>query len=123
MDDKPTLGYIGLGLMGKPMALNLLKGGYDVVVHNRSRQVVQELVGQGAREATSPREVAAQVEIIFTNLPDSPDVEKAALGPDGVMEGIRKGSVYVDMSTIAPAVASKTAEAGEKKGAMVDMST
>ena len=87
MDNKPVLGYIGLGLMGKPMALNLLKAGYDLVVHNRSRQVVQELVGHGAREATSPRDVAAQVEIIFTNLPDSPDVELVALGEDGILEG------------------------------------
>ena len=107
MENKPTLGYIGLGLMGKPMVLNLLKAGYDVVVHNRSRGVVQELVEAGAHEAHSPREVAAQVEIIFTNLPDSPDVELVVLGEDGILEGAREGLIYVDHSTIKPSLARR----------------
>jgi 2-hydroxy-3-oxopropionate reductase len=107
MENKPTLGFIGLGLMGKPMASNLLKAGYDLVVHNRSRQVVQELVGKGAKEAFSPREVASQVEIIFTNLPDSPDVELVTFGEDGILSGAREGLIYVDHSTIKPSLARR----------------
>lgn len=107
MENKPTLGFIGLGLMGKPMASNLLKAGYDLVVHNRSRQVVRELVGKGAKEAFSPREVASQVEIIFTNLPDSPDVELVAFGEDGILSGAREGLIYVDHSTIKPSLARR----------------
>ena len=107
MGKNPTLGYIGLGLMGKPMALNLLKAGYDLVVHNRSRAVVKDLVGQGAREAFSPAEVASQVDIVFTNLPDSPDVELVALGDDGILEGARESLIYVDHSTIKPSLARK----------------
>jgi len=107
MENKPTLGYIGLGLMGKPMALNLLNEGYEVVVHNRSRQVVQELVKKGAREAFSPHEVASQVDIVFTNLPDSPDVELVALGDGGILSGAKEGLIYVDHSTIKPSLARK----------------
>jgi 2-hydroxy-3-oxopropionate reductase len=118
MGKKPTLGYIGLGLMGKPMALNLMAAGYDLVVHNRSRQVVQELIEKGAREAFSPREVASQVEIVFTNLPDSPDVEKVSLGEEGILEGVREGLIYVDHSTIKPSLARKIAREFESKGAM-----
>jgi len=117
MGKKPILGYIGLGLMGKPMAINLLNAGYQVVVHNRSRQVVQELVGMGAREAFSPREVASQVDIIFTNLPDSPDVELVALGEDGILEGANQGLIYVDHSTVKPSLARKIAQAFKAKGA------
>ena len=117
MQDKPTLGYIGLGLMGKPMALNLLKAGYSVVVHNRSREVVQELVGQGATEAFSPREVASQVDIVFTNLPDSPDVELVALGEDGILSGTKEGLIYVDHSTIKPSLARNIAQAFREVGA------
>ncbi len=117
MEKKPVLGYIGLGLMGKPMALNLINGGYDLVVHNRSRQVVQELVEHGAREAFSPSEVASQVEIIFTNLPDSPDVEFVALGEGGILEGAREGLIYVDHSTVKPSLARKIAQEFKAKGA------
>ena len=117
MQDKPTLGYIGLGLMGKPMALNLLKAGYSVVVHNRSREVVQELVGQGATEAFSPREVASQVDIVFTNLPDSPDVELVALGEDGILSGTKEGLIYVDHSTIKPSLTRNIAQAFREVGA------
>jgi len=99
------VGYIGLGLMGKPMARNILKAGYGLVVHNRSRQSVKELVAEGAIEASSPSEVAAQVDVVFTNLPDSPDVELVALGKDGIIEGAHKGLVFIDNSTIKPATA------------------
>jgi len=110
------IGYIGLGIMGKSIARNFLKAGFPVVVHNRSRGAVDELVAEGAQAATTPAEVAAQVDIIFTNLPDSPDVEKVALGPQGVIEGAHSGLIFVDNSTIKPAtarlIAKKLAEVG-----------
>jgi 2-hydroxy-3-oxopropionate reductase len=110
------IGYIGLGIMGKPMARNIMKAGYEVVVHNRSRQSVKELVEEGAIAAHSPAEVARQVDVVFTNLPDSPDVELVALGKEGIIEGAHKGLIYVDNSTIKPATArsvgEKLAEAG-----------
>lgn len=105
------VGYIGLGIMGKSMARNIMKAGYPVVVHNRSRQSVNELVREGAIEAHSPAEVAGQVDIVFTNLPDSPDVDLVALGADGIIEGGQDGLIYVDNSTIKPAT---TREIGEK---------
>lgn len=111
-----TLGYIGLGLMGKPMARNLLKAGFKVVVHNRSRAAVEELVAEGAIAAHSPKEVAAQVDIVFTNLPDSPDVELVALGADGVIEGAHEGLIFIDHSTIKPETARQVAEALAAKG-------
>ena len=80
----PRVGYIGLGLMGKSIARNILKAGFPLLVHNRSRAAVAELVAEGAQEAHSPAEVAAQVDIVFTNLPDTPDVELVALGPRGL---------------------------------------
>lgn len=100
-----NVGYIGLGLMGKSMARNILKAGFPLVVHNRSRGAVAELVSEGAREAFSAAEVAAQVDVVFTNLPDSPDVEAVALGPGGIIEAARPGLVWVDNSTIKPATA------------------
>ncbi len=117
MEEKPTLGYIGLGLMGKPMAVNLLNAGYNLVVHNRSRGVVQELVKMGAKEAFSPREVASQVEIIFTNLPDSPDVEVVAFGENGILEGVKEGLIYVDHSTIKPSLARRIDQEFRARGA------
>ena len=97
------IGYIGLGIMGKSMARNIMKAGFEVVVHNRSRQSVHALVGEGAVEAHSPAEVAAQVDVVFTNLPDSPDVELVALGETGIIEGAHKGLIFIDNSTIKPA--------------------
>ncbi len=110
------VGFIGLGLMGKPMARNLMRAGYLLTVHNRSRGPVDELVAEGAVAAASPEEVAAQVEAVITCLPDSPDVELVALGPDGIIHGGHRGLTLVDMSTIAPAaairIAGKVAERG-----------
>ena len=103
------VGYIGLGLMGKPIAGNILKAGYPLVVHNRSHASVNELVGAGATAATSPAEVAEQVDIVFTNLPDSPDVEEVALGTQGIIEGAHEGLIFIDNSTIKPATARKIA--------------
>jgi 2-hydroxy-3-oxopropionate reductase len=117
MTEKPPLGYIGLGLMGKPMAQNLLKAGYPLVVHNRSREVVKALVKEGAQEAFSPREVASRTEVVFTNLPDTPDVELVVLGPEGILEGVKEGTIFVDHSTIKPSSARRIAEEFQKKGA------
>ncbi len=109
------VGYIGLGLMGKSIARNILNAGFPVVVHNRSRAAVDELVAEGATAASSPREVASQVDVVFTNLPDSPDVEKVVLGEQGIIEGAHHGLVYVDNSTIKPASARMIAETLKEK--------
>jgi len=111
-----TVGYIGLGIMGKSIARNILKAGFPVVVHNRSRTSVNELVAEGAAEAYSPAEVASRSDFIFTNLPDSPDVEKVVLGPEGILEAVREGQVYVDNSTIKPATSRMLAEKFIEKG-------
>jgi len=87
-------------------------------VHNRSREAVKELVAEGAAEAFSPKEVAAQVDVVFTNLPDSPDVELVALGPDGIIEGAREGLIFVDNSTIKPATARYVAEKLGERGVL-----
>jgi len=104
------VGYIGLGLMGKSIARNILKAGFSLVVHNRSRASVDELVAEGAVAANSPKEVASQVDVVFTNLPDTPDVEKVALGENGIIEGAHDGLIYIDNSTIKPASARMIAE-------------
>ncbi|HVM70669.1 MAG TPA: NAD(P)-binding domain-containing protein [Anaerolineales bacterium] len=100
-----TVGYIGLGLMGKSIARNIHKAGFPLVVHNRSRAAVDELVAEGATRAHSPAEVAAQVDVVFTNLPDTPDVEKVVLGEHGILSGAHPGLIFVDNSTIKPAAA------------------
>src|SRR5207247_5322225 len=93
----PKIGFIGLGIMGKPMAKNLIKAGFPLVVHNRSRAKVDELVRDGATAAGSPREVASSAEIIITMLPNSPDVELVALGAKGLKEGAKRGMQLMDM--------------------------
>ncbi len=110
------VGYIGLGLMGKPIARNILKAGFPLVVHNRSREKVQELVLEGATEAFSPAEVASQVDVVFTNLPDSPDVESIVLGENGIIAGGKPGLIFVDNSTIKPMVARTIANSLAEKG-------
>lgn len=111
MSNKPVVGYIGLGLMGKSMARNILKADYPLVVHNRSRPAVEELVSEGAEGARSPADVASRADIVFTNLPDTPDVETVVLGEDGIIEGAHPGLIFIDNSTIKPAVARQVAEA------------
>ena len=96
------IGFVGLGLMGKPMAHHLLTAGYTLTVYNRSRPAVDELVGAGAKAATSPREVAEQSDIVITMLPDGPDVESVIVGTSGLLDGARSGMLCIDMSTISP---------------------
>ncbi len=110
------VGYIGLGLMGKSIARNILKAGFPVMVHNRSRAAVDELVAEGATSANSPAEVASQVDVVFTNLPDSPDVEKVALGENGILAGAHAGLIFIDNSTIKPASARRIAAELAKVG-------
>ena len=118
---KTKVGFIGLGIMGKPMAKNLIKAGFTLVVHNRSRMAVDELVKLGATAAGSPREVASSVDTIITMLPNSPDVESVALGAKGIKEGAATGQLFLDMSTINPIVSQKIAGELEPLGvAMVD---
>ncbi len=113
------LGFIGLGIMGKPMARNLVKAGYPLVVYNRTASKALELVGEGAVQAGSPKEVAERSEIIMTMVSDSPEVEHVILGAGGVIEGVTRGSVVVDMSSISPIVTQKIAAELEKKGAVM----
>jgi 2-hydroxy-3-oxopropionate reductase len=116
-----VIGFIGLGIMGRPMARNLLKAGYSLVVHSRSRGPVDEIVKAGATAAASPKDVAAQCDVLVTMLPNSPDVEQVVLGPNGVIEGARRGMILADMSTISPIVSQKIGKALEAKGvAMLD---
>ena len=111
------VGFIGLGVMGRPMAKNLLKRGFPLLVHSRSRGPVDELVAAGATAATTPAEVARAVTRIITMLPDGPDVEAVLTGPDGVLSAVQPGTIIVDMSTIAPATARRLAAEAAAKGA------
>jgi 2-hydroxy-3-oxopropionate reductase len=110
------IGFVGLGIMGKPMARNLLKAGYQVTVFDVVGDVVEEVVGDGATAASNAAEVAVATDKIITMVPDSADSEKAILGPNGVLEGAKPGSVVIDMSSIAPLVSQKIAAECAKKG-------
>jgi 2-hydroxy-3-oxopropionate reductase len=111
------VGFIGLGIMGKPMARNLMRAGYELTVHNRSPEKAEELGEEGAAVAASPREVAEKSAVVITMLPDSPDVERAVAGESGVLEGLAEGSLLVDMSTISPVVTEELAEKVKERGA------
>ncbi len=106
-----VIGFIGLGIMGRPMARNLLKAGYPLVVHSRSQGPVDEIAAAGAKVGTSPRDVASRCDVLITMLPNSPDVEQVVLGRDGVIEGGRPGLVLLEMSTISPLVSQKVGAA------------
>jgi len=112
----PKVGFIGLGIMGKPMARNLLKAGYSLVVHNRSRAAVDELSKEGVQVAASAQEVASRSDIVITMLPDSPDVELVYAGEHGVFAGVKSGSLLIDMSSISPVVARKLAATAKTLG-------
>ena len=111
-----TVGFIGLGLMGRPMAKNLLKAGFPLVVHSRSQGPVDDLVAAGAQKATSPADVARRATRIITMVPDSPDVELVLEGPDGVFSAFQPGTIVIDMSSIVPAVAMRLAKKAESLG-------
>lgn len=111
------IGFIGLGIMGKPMSKNLLKAGYEVVVYNRSQGAVEELVREGAEAASSPKEIGERCSLIITMLPNSPQVQEVLLGTDGVIEGIQPGAMVIDMSSIAPGVCREIAMHLSKKEA------
>src|SRR3989475_6044777 len=116
---KERIGFIGLGIMGKPMARNLLKSGHPLIGRSRGGARVAERGGLGAADGKSPRGVAQQSDFVIAMLPDSPDVQQVVLGRDGVLEGIRPGSVLVDMSTISPLVPQEIANAVTAKGAQM----
>lgn len=118
---KRAIGFIGLGVMGKPMAIRLLDAGYPLTVSDIRPEAMEELESLGARRGTSPAHVASLSEVIITMLPDSPQVEEVILGKEGVLEGARPGSLIIDMSSIAPKVAVKIAGlAHEKDIALLD---
>jgi 2-hydroxy-3-oxopropionate reductase len=111
------VGFIGLGIMGGPMARNLMEAGYELTVHNRSPEKAEELGEAGATVAETPGEAAENSDVVITMLPDSPQVREVVAGEDGVLEGISQGSLVVDMSTISPVVTEELAEAVKQKGA------
>lgn len=112
------IGFIGIGIMGKPMCRNLVKAGYELVIHNRSQVNVDELCGESDKvsRANTPREVAEQTDLIITMLPDSPDVKQVVFGDNGLLEAMVPGKLLVDMSTIAPATAIEVNDALVERG-------
>ena len=110
------IGFIGLGIMGKPMSKNLIKAGYDLTVCDINAAAVAEVVALGAKSAATPKDVAAVTDIIITMLPNSPQVKTVVLGANGVIEGARTGALVVDMSSIAPLAAQEVAKALAEKG-------
>lgn len=111
-----TIGFIGLGIMGRPMAENLREADYELVVYNRTEEKADEFVEGGGEKASSPREVAEKSDVVITMLPDSPQVEELVLGEDGVAAGVSEGKLYIDMSSIAPATSRQVHEVLAEKG-------
>jgi 3-hydroxyisobutyrate dehydrogenase len=119
--EHPRIGFIGLGIMGRPMCANLIKAGYSLTVWNRSQPGIDTVVGYGAQAGSSPADVAAKSDVIITMVTDSPDVQQVVLGSDGVIEGARPGSVVIDMTTMSPSITREIAAAlGEKGVEMLD---
>ena len=114
-----TVGFVGLGIMGGPMAANLVKAGFDVIGHNRSPEPVQRLVEQGGRGADSLAEAVRDADVVVTMVPDSPDVEAVTSGEDGIYALARPGTIHLDMSSIRPDVARRVGEAGRQRGVRV----
>jgi len=110
------LGFIGLGIMGKPMSKNLIDAGYDLIVYDIVEEVLNEVVKYGAKKGTSPRNIAENSEIILTMLPNSPEVKAVVVGENGVIEGAKLGQILIDMSSIAPLVTRQLAEELKAKG-------
>nr|WP_201771112.1 2-hydroxy-3-oxopropionate reductase [Pelosinus sp. UFO1] len=118
---KMKIGFIGLGIMGKPMSKNLLKAGYDLIVVDRNQSAVDEVVAAGAKSAPTAKTVAEQADIIITMLPNSPHVKEVVLGENGLLEGAKEGTVFIDMSSIAPLVSRElSAKLAEKGVEMLD---
>ncbi|MDA1190988.1 MAG: NAD(P)-binding domain-containing protein, partial [Candidatus Poribacteria bacterium] len=118
---KPKVGFIGLGIMGRPMAKNLIEAGFELTVWNRSKAKIDTVVGYGATGASSPKEVAEKSEIIITIVSDSPDVVAVSLGENGIIEGIKPGSIQIDMTTMSPQITREiAAKLGEKGCQMLD---
>src|ERR671932_49994 len=111
------IGFIGLGIMGGPMAQNLMEAGYELVLYTRTKEKAGELAVGGATVADSPKEIAENSDVLITMLPDSPQVEEVVAGEDGVLEGIKEGSLLIDMSTISPVVTRELAEKVRQRGA------
>jgi 2-hydroxy-3-oxopropionate reductase len=116
-DAKPAVGFIGLGLMGRPMAHNLLKAGFPVIAHSRSAPPVDELVASGAQRADSPEEIARRTTRIVTMVPDGPDVEEVLCGARGVFRALQPGTIIIDCSSISPQVAREIARDAASRGA------
>lgn len=115
-NEKRKTGFIGLGVMGKPMAKNLIRSGYSLMVYDINPDSVQEVVSAGAEQGKSPAHIGSNCDIIFTMLPNSPQVEEVTTGKNGILEGAKPGSVIIDMSSISPIVAVKVSEAAAAKG-------
>jgi 3-hydroxyisobutyrate dehydrogenase-like beta-hydroxyacid dehydrogenase len=113
---KPTVGLIGLGLMGSPMGANILKAGFPLVVWNRTASRAEPLVKQGARFAANPRDVASQVDLLITIVSDPAALEEVLWGANGAMDGLRRGSIYIDSSTVSPDLARRAAKACADRG-------
>lgn len=116
MSKGKKIGFIGLGIMGKPMAKNLIKAGYELVVYDINKEAVREVVSAGAQKGASSKDVASRTDIILTMLPNSPHVKEVILGNDGVIEGAKAGSIIVDLSSIAPLVSKEVAAIVKEKG-------
>jgi 2-hydroxy-3-oxopropionate reductase len=116
VNQSETIGFVGLGVMGKPMASRLVAVGYKVLVHNRSRAAVNELESLGAVPASSLPDLAAGSDVLITMLPDTPDVEEVVLGPEGLFTAASSGSLFIDMSTVAPELARRIAESAKARG-------
>ena len=114
-----TIGFIGLGIMGRPMARNLIQAGHRLIVLDRNPEPVAELAALGAEPAASPASVAEHAEVVITMLPDSPDVEAVVFDAQGVLMGLRPGTLYIDMSTVSPMLAERITAAGAAQGAAV----
>jgi 2-hydroxy-3-oxopropionate reductase len=113
---KPGVGLIGLGLMGKPMGRNLLKAQFPLVVWNRTKERADDLVRDGAKFASSPRETAAQADVLITIVSDPPAVEQVLWGENGAIDGLRRGALYIDSSTVSPDLARRAARACSERG-------
>jgi 2-hydroxy-3-oxopropionate reductase len=116
---KPKIGFIGIGIMGFPMAKNLLKAGYPLIAYDLNEEALTNIVKEGAQKGESGAQVAQNCDVIITMLPNSPDVQKAVLAEEGILAGVRKGQIFMDMSSIAPLVSQSIARELNKKG--VDM--